>query len=82
VTGSVRPAPLRFAFLEIGRAEAEVRVKARAQTHFFSAALVESQFATLESPAGEPGVLTLDAGLPLSTLAQQTCAWLALQEVA
>ena len=27
-------------------------------------------------------VLTLDAGLPLSTLAQQTCAWLALQEVA
>lgn len=74
--------PLRFAFLEIGRAEAEVRVKARAQTHFFSAALVESQFATLESPAGEPGVLTLDAVLPLSTLAQQTCAWLALQEVA
>ena len=74
--------PLRFAFLEICRAEAEVRVKARAQTHFFSAALVESQFATLESPAGEPGVLTLDAVLPLSTLAQQTCAWLALQEVA
>jgi len=59
-----------------------VRVKARAQTHFFSAALVDSQFATLESPAGEPGVLTLDSGLPLSTLAQQTCAWLALQEVA
>ena len=74
--------PLRFAFLEIGRAEAEVRVKARADTHFFSAALVDSQFATLESPAGEPGVLTLDAVLPLSTLAQQTCAWLALQEVA
>lgn len=73
---------LRFAFLQIDRAEAEVRVKARAQTHFFSAALVDSQFATLESPVAEPGVLGLDATLPLSTLEQQACAWLAHQEAA
>ena len=73
---------LRFAFLQIDRAESEVRVKARAQTHFFSAALVDSQFATLESPTGEPGVLTLDAALPLSTLEQQACAWLTTLEAA
>lgn len=73
---------LRFVFLEIGRAEAEVRVKARAQTHFFSAALVDSQFATLQSPTGEAGVLTVDATLPLTALEQQVCAWLAQQEVA
>ena len=62
-------------------ATAQARVAAR-PGHVFPVSLVDSQFATLESPAGEPGVLTLDAGLPLSTLAQQTCAWLALQEVA
>ena len=73
---------LRFAFLQIDRAQAEARVKARAQTHFFSAALVDSQFATLESPTGEPGVLTLDATLPLSVLEQQACAWLTTLEAA
>ena len=73
---------LRFAFLQIDRAQAEARVKARAQTHFFSAALVDSQFATLESPTGEPGVLTLDATLPLSALEQQACAWLTTLEAA
>jgi gluconokinase len=66
---------LRFVFLQIDRAESEARVKARAQTHFFSAALVDSQFATLQPPTGEPGVLTLDATLPLTELAQQACAW-------
>ena len=73
---------LRFAFLQIDRAQAEARVKARAQTHFFSAALVDSQIATLESPTGEPGVLTLDATLPLSALEQQACAWLTTLEAA
>ncbi len=73
---------LRFAFLQIDRTESEARVKARAQTHFFSAALVDSQFATLESPTGEPGVLTLDATLPLSALEQQACAWLTTLEAA
>ena len=78
---AARPS-LRFAFLQIDRAQAEARVKARAQTHFFSAALVDSQFATLESPTGEPGVLTLDATLPLSALEQQACAWLTTLEAA
>eukprot|EP01030_Chromulinospumella_sphaerica_P001004 gene1004-984_t len=65
---------LRFVFLEIDRASAGQRVAARAGTHFFSSALVDSQFATLESPVGEAGVLRLDALLDLPTLQQQASA--------
>jgi len=73
---------LRFVFLEIDRANAGQRVAARADTHFFSSALVDSQFATLESPVGEAGVLRLDALLDLPTLQQQASAWLATKETA
>lgn len=73
---------LRFVFLEIDRSNAGQRVAARAGTHFFSSALVDSQFATLESPVGEAGVLRLDALLDLSTLQQQASAWIATKEVA
>ncbi|MCW5663529.1 MAG: gluconokinase [Piscinibacter sp.] len=67
---------LRFAFLELDRAAALQRVAARAASHFFSASLVDSQFATLESPVGEPGVLRLDALQPLDVLCAATAAWL------
>ena len=73
---------LRFVFLEIDRASAGQRVAARAGTHFFSSALVDSQFATLESPVGEAGVLRLDALLDLPTLQQQASAWVATKETA
>jgi gluconokinase len=66
---------LRFVFLEIGREDAQRRVSTRA-SHFFSAALVDSQFATLESPVGEPLVLTVDALAPLDLLQAQVSAWL------
>jgi gluconokinase len=66
---------LRFAFLSIDRESALARVRARATTHFFSASLVDSQFATLEEPIGEPGVLRLDARLPLADLRDQLSAW-------
>lgn len=66
---------LRFAFLEISRDEALARVRARA-AHFFSASLVDSQFATLEPPTGEPGVLRLDATAPLAHLMEQIDQWL------
>lgn len=66
---------LRFAFLDIGRDEAQRRVSARS-SHFFSSSLVDSQFATLESPVGEAGVLRLDALQALSALQTQTSAWL------
>jgi gluconokinase len=71
---------LRFAFLEIDRHAALARVNARAGEHFFSAGLVDSQFATLESPLGEHGVLRLDATQPLAELQQQLSAWWHTQE--
>ncbi|RYF54618.1 MAG: gluconokinase [Comamonadaceae bacterium] len=73
---------LRFVFLEIDRASAGQRVAARADSHFFSSALVDSQFGTLESPVGEPGVLRLDATVDLATLQQQASAWIAATELA
>jgi gluconokinase len=71
---------LRFAFLDIRREAAQVRVCARAATHFFSSSLVDSQFATLEDPGGEPGVLRLDALLPLNELQDQVTAWMYAKE--
>ncbi|RZS56921.1 gluconokinase [Sphaerotilus mobilis] len=58
---------LRFAFLDLDIATAQARVSGR-NAHFFSPTLVSSQFEALEPPSGEPGVLTLDATLPLHTL--------------
>jgi gluconokinase len=66
---------LRFAFLDIDRAEAQARVQARAGEHFFAASLVDSQFATLEPPLDEPGVLHLQAARPLAELTQQVVTW-------
>ena len=66
---------LRFVFLEIDRAAAQQRVAARG-AHFFSASLVDSQFATLESPVGEPGVLRVDALESLDSLQARVSAWL------
>ena len=67
---------LRFIFLDIGRGQAQARVAARAAQHFFSTLLVDSQFATLEDPTGEAGVLRLDALDPLNRLQAEVTAWL------
>jgi gluconokinase len=69
-------ADLHFVFLDITAELAAARVAARA-SHFFSTTLVASQFATLESPVGEPGVLALDASQAPHTLLQQVNAWAA-----
>ncbi len=66
---------LAFAFLDIPEDEALWRVRDRGQ-HFFPPELLQSQFAALEPPLDEPGVLRLDAGLPLKTLVDQTAEWL------
>ena len=66
---------LRFVFLEIGKDEAQARVSARA-AHFFATSLVDNQFATLESPVGEAGVLRLDATLSLAQLQEAVTQWL------
>jgi len=67
---------LRFAFLDIAKAEANRRVSTRG-SHFFAASLVDSQFQTLESPVGEAGVIHLDGTRPLDELASEVCGWLA-----
>lgn len=66
---------LRFVWLRIDPATALQRVAARGDRHFFSADLVDSQFAALEPPEGEPGVLALDATDPIATLRAAVSAW-------
>ena len=67
---------LRFIFMDIGREQAQARVAARAAQHFFSTTLVDSQFATLQDPTGEAGVLRVDALKPLDRLQLEVTAWL------
>lgn len=59
---------LRFVHLSLPEAEAQRRVASR-PGHFYPPALVASQFAALEDPAGEPGVVVVDATLPLDEVA-------------
>ena len=66
---------LRFIFMDIGREQAQARVAARAAQHFFSTTLVDSQFATLQDPTGEAGVLRVDALKPLDRLQLEVTAW-------
>ena len=69
---------LRFVYLEINAETALARVASRthAGNHFFPAALVDNQFATLEDPTGEAGVLTVDATAPLDELVAKVQRWL------
>lgn len=67
---------LRFLFLDLDEATARARVAAR-PAHLFPPALVASQFATLESPVGEPGVLRLDATEPPDALLRESLEWIA-----
>lgn len=71
---------LRFVFLELNREQSLARVAGRGRAHFFSADLVDSQFATLEPPTGEPLVLRLDAAAPIPQLQAQITAWLKSEE--
>ena len=77
----VARADLRFVFLDIPIALAEARVAARGKTHFFSSSLVQSQFATLEAPVGETGVLALDASQNLDQLLAEVQTWLSEKEI-
>lgn len=67
---------LGFIYLEISPDEALRRVSARAGDHFFPVKLVDSQFATLESPVGEVGVLALEGELSLAELTEQALVWI------
>ena len=67
--------PLFFVHLKISEAEALRRVARRAG-HFYPPSLVASQFAALQVPSGEAGVLTLDGEAPLTELGQSAAQWL------
>lgn len=67
---------LRFLHLALPQEQALRRVASR-DGHFYPASLVASQFAALEDPAAEAGVLQLDACLPLAEVAARAAAWLA-----
>ncbi|WP_394757500.1 gluconokinase [Rhodoferax sp.] len=67
---------LHFVFLDIDPHTAHQRVTARAGAHLFPASLVDSQFATLESPVGEAGVLRVDATQALSSMTETVARWL------
>lgn len=71
---------LRFVFMDIDRDHALQRVASRGAAHFFSTSLVDNQFATLERPEGEPGVLRVDATAALANLTAEVVAWLAREE--
>ncbi len=65
---------LCFAHLEVDYDTAVERVGGRAG-HFMPISLVDSQFATLESPAGEQGVLVVDARQPRERVVSEVIAW-------
>ena len=66
---------LHFVHLVVDPETARQRVGARVG-HFMPGSLVDSQFATLESPAGEPGVLSVDARQPPEEVRQRIIDWL------
>jgi gluconokinase len=66
---------LHFVHLAITQTESLRRVANR-PGHFYPPSLVASQFAALQDPADEPGVLVVDGALPLDVLAVQASTWL------
>ncbi|WP_043237275.1 gluconokinase, GntK/IdnK-type [Stutzerimonas azotifigens] len=69
---------LRFAHLVVDYETALQRVGGRAG-HFMPTSLVDSQFATLEPPEGEPGVLSVDATRPTDEVVRTICDWMLTQ---
>lgn len=67
---------LRIVYLDITLAEAHCRVVAR-PGHYFPADLVASQFAALEVPARERGVLHVSATAPIDSQIREILGWLA-----
>ena len=66
---------LRFIHLTLSQEQALARVASRGG-HFYPPSLVASQFEALEDPGGEPGVLVIDACLPLPEVARRGLDWL------
>jgi gluconokinase len=70
---------LRFVHLDLTREQSIARVTQR-PGHYFQPALVDSQFAALEKPVNEAGVLIVDATQSIETIQAQVRAWLTAKE--
>ena len=70
---------LRFVFLDLTREQSIERVTQR-PGHYFQPALVDSQFAALEKPTHEAGVILVDATQTIESIQAQVCAWLQMKE--
>ena len=66
---------LQFLHLRLSQEDALRRVQSRGG-HFYPPSLVASQFEALEDPAGESGVLGVEAVLPLDAVCARAIAWL------
>ena len=66
---------LRIVYVDITLSDAIARVSARGRQPF-PPSLVLSQFAILEAPAGEPGVLQIPADQPVDTQVQRVLRWI------
>lgn len=70
---------LLFVHLDLTREQSIARVTQR-PGHYFQPALVDSQFAALEKPMNEAGVLTVDATQSIETIQAQVSTWLKAKE--
>lgn len=70
---------LQFAHLHVDHATALQRVGAR-PGHFMPTSLVDSQFATLETPDGEAHALVVDAAQPREVVVADICTWIRRNE--
>ena len=70
---------LLFVHLDLTREQSIERVTQR-PGHYFQPALVDSQFAALEKPVNEVGVLTVAATQSIEIIQFQVCAWLQAKE--
>lgn len=68
-------AQLRIVYVDITLSDAIARASARGQQSL-PPSLVLSQFAILETPAGEPGVLQIPADQPVDTQVQRVLRWI------
>jgi gluconokinase len=67
---------LRFVWLDLSKQAAQQRIAARGAQHFFSPALIDSQYQTLEPPSDEAGVLRVDAENAVADIVQVAAVWL------
>ena len=75
------PGSLGFVYMDLTQEESFKRVSRR-KGHPFPASLVASQFAALETPRGEPDVLTVDATESTEAQLEQVRQWLGLPTAA